>query len=55
MLVKVGIRKLGWWKVFGDEDFGECRARHWDLVFGLVVEVLRMSRVYLGVILLGNS
>jgi hypothetical protein len=22
---KMGIRKLGYWKVFGDEGFGECR------------------------------
>jgi len=31
----VGIRKLRWWKVFGDEGFGELSyVRHWDLMFG---------------------
>lgn len=39
---RVGIRKLSEWKVFGDEGFGECRARDigfcWieALLFGFV-------------------
>jgi len=28
VLFKVGIRKLGRWKVFGGEGFEECRARN---------------------------
>jgi len=43
----VGIRKLRWWKVFGDEGFGDCRAHDigfwWirPVLFGLVPLGLR--------------